>query len=290
MVYALYFRTQPEVHPDMDDNTNTAVKAVDREYLQFIAENILAYVVIFQQLLPRFLRVDLASPKNSLMLYRLTKVYDQPNLVSLIREIEYCIENNDFSPTHGFNMPNTMPPLSPTSKWSSNTGYFDPAQMKSGPNSTFNASARARSFSNTKYSGIVRQKINELEGPNFCFKPLFAGAAAQEVRLIKLFFFCVYRNNLFKVFELIGHIRKAERTAENVIRTRLQEIEKNYSGVMGFLKSLVLSGEHSTDEFTLEERKKVPLYLNFSLQYLTDMFQITEVMLIRYCIHRVLCD
>ncbi|KAK9709081.1 Mitochondrial-associated sphingomyelin phosphodiesterase [Popillia japonica] len=250
--------TQPEVHPDMDDNTNTAVKAVDREYLQFIAENILAYVVIFQQLLPRFLRVDLASPKNSLMLYRLTKVYDQPNLVSLIREIEYCIENNDFSPTHGFNMPNTMPPLSPTSKWSSNTGYFDPAQMKSGPNSTFNASARARSFSNTKYSGIVRQKINELEGPNFCFKPLFAGAAAQEV------------------FELIGHIRKAECTAENVIRTRLQEIEKNYSGVMGFLKSLVLSGEHSTDEFTLEERKKVPLYLNFSLQYLTDMFQITE--------------
>ncbi|KAI4462177.1 sphingomyelin phosphodiesterase 4 [Holotrichia oblita] len=250
---------QPEVHPDMDDNTNTATKAVDREYLQFIAENILAYVIIFQQLLPRFLRVDLASPKNSLMLYRLTKVFDQPNLVNLIREIEYCIENNDFSPTHGFSMPNSMPPLSPTSKWSSNTAYFDPAQMKSGPNSTFNASSRvARSFSNTKYSGIVRQKINELEGPNFHFKPLFAGAAAQEV------------------FELIGHIKKAERTAENVIRARLEEIDKNSSGFMGFFKSLLLTGENSTDEFTLEERKKVPLYLNFSLQYLTDMFQITE--------------
>lgn len=58
----------------MDDNANNAAKSVDREYLQFIAENILSYVVIFQQLLPRFLRVDLASPKNSLMLYRLTKV------------------------------------------------------------------------------------------------------------------------------------------------------------------------------------------------------------------------
>lgn len=71
---SIVLSTQPEVHPDVDDNINNGLKPVDPEYLPFIAENILAYIVIFQQLLPRFLRVDLASPKNSLMLYRMTKV------------------------------------------------------------------------------------------------------------------------------------------------------------------------------------------------------------------------
>lgn len=45
-----------------------------RNHLSFIAENLLCYVVIFEQLLPRFCRVDLVSPKISLMLYRITKV------------------------------------------------------------------------------------------------------------------------------------------------------------------------------------------------------------------------
>lgn len=56
---------------DMDDAPQLTV---DRDDLPFIAENLLSYVVIFQQLLPRFSRVDLVSPKISLMLYRLTKV------------------------------------------------------------------------------------------------------------------------------------------------------------------------------------------------------------------------
>lgn len=53
------------------------MKCVEKEHLQFIAENLLAYVVIFQQLILRFCRVDLASPKMSLMLFRLTKVFNQ---------------------------------------------------------------------------------------------------------------------------------------------------------------------------------------------------------------------
>lgn len=52
----------------------SAAPTVDREYLPFIAENLLMYVVIFQQLLPRFTRVDLVSPKMAVMLYRISKV------------------------------------------------------------------------------------------------------------------------------------------------------------------------------------------------------------------------
>lgn len=58
----------------MEDVAIGTQPSVDREYLPFIAENLLAYVVIFQQLLPRFGRADLVSPKMSLMLYRITKV------------------------------------------------------------------------------------------------------------------------------------------------------------------------------------------------------------------------
>lgn len=156
-------------------------KSVDREYLPFMAENLLAYIVIFQQLLPRFARVDLASPKNSLMLYRLTKVFDQTNLAQLLKEIESTVENKDPSPTHSFNStwPSNMPPLSPTTNWSSNTSYFN----SSNPNTHLKKSF----FDNNpivsgKYAAVVRQKIYELEGPNFCYKPLFTVPPAPEVK------------------------------------------------------------------------------------------------------------
>lgn len=67
-------RNKKELNSDVDDITSASQYSVDREYLLFIAENLLTYVVIFQQLLPRFGRVDLISPKMSLMLYRITKV------------------------------------------------------------------------------------------------------------------------------------------------------------------------------------------------------------------------
>lgn len=79
------------------------------------------------------------------------------------------------------------------------------------------------------------------------------------------------------MFELLTQIKKAERTSQDIIRAKLEEIEKNTHGFFGMLKSLFLNLDGTNDEFTLEERKKVPLYLSFSLQYLKDMFEIVEV-------------
>lgn len=70
----LHFRNKKETNPDVDDIAIAVQPSVGREHLPFIAENLLAYIVIFQQLLPRFSRVDLGSPKMSLMLYRIMKV------------------------------------------------------------------------------------------------------------------------------------------------------------------------------------------------------------------------
>lgn len=62
------------MNPDIEDIAVAPQPSVEREHLPFVAENLLVYIVIFQQLLPRFSRVDLVSPKMSLMLYRITKV------------------------------------------------------------------------------------------------------------------------------------------------------------------------------------------------------------------------
>jgi sphingomyelin phosphodiesterase 4 len=59
------------VSRDNEERTRT----VDRRWLNFIAENLLSYSVIFRQLLPRFTRLDLATPKNAHMLFRVTKVW-----------------------------------------------------------------------------------------------------------------------------------------------------------------------------------------------------------------------
>jgi sphingomyelin phosphodiesterase 4 len=56
------------------DNEEHARK-VDRQWINFIAENLLSYTIIFRQLLPRFKRLDLATPKNAHMLFRVTKVW-----------------------------------------------------------------------------------------------------------------------------------------------------------------------------------------------------------------------
>ncbi|XP_054267801.1 sphingomyelin phosphodiesterase 4-like isoform X2 [Macrosteles quadrilineatus] len=61
---------------------------VDSRWLPFIAENLLVYSVIFHQLIERFKMIDLASPKNAHMLFRLTKVFSQPNLAELLRQVE----------------------------------------------------------------------------------------------------------------------------------------------------------------------------------------------------------
>ncbi|XP_048509001.1 sphingomyelin phosphodiesterase 4 isoform X2 [Athalia rosae] len=65
----------------------------ETRWLSFVANNLLAYTAIFQQLLPRFMRTDLVAPKNALMLFRVTKVLAQPKLARMLFEIESCMDD-----------------------------------------------------------------------------------------------------------------------------------------------------------------------------------------------------
>ncbi|XP_034951732.1 sphingomyelin phosphodiesterase 4 [Chelonus insularis] len=66
-------------------------------WMSFVANNLLAYTAIFQQLLPRFMRTDLVAPKNALMLFRVTKVFSQAHLASMLTEIESCMDETNLS-------------------------------------------------------------------------------------------------------------------------------------------------------------------------------------------------
>lgn len=107
-----------------------------------------------------------------------------------LREIEQCVEENN-SPTHKFNSnqwKNNLPPLSPTSNWSTNTDNIERISFESSRKQGFSPVMNSTTFVHTsvlhfekKWSAVLRQKIFELEGPNFCYKPLFCDPPAPEV-------------------------------------------------------------------------------------------------------------
>ncbi|KAJ8934159.1 hypothetical protein NQ314_013541 [Rhamnusium bicolor] len=116
-------------------------------------------------------------------------VFDQPNLSNYLREVEQCVENNH-SPSHKYNdhWNNNLPPLSPTTNWSTNTTSVGNSLLESPHKQGFSPVLNSTSFISSsivhtekKWSAIVRQKIFELEGPNFCYKALFSDPPAPEV-------------------------------------------------------------------------------------------------------------
>lgn len=53
--------------------------------------------------------------------------------------------------------------------------------------------------------------------------------------------------------------------------------QQEFKGIIGFIKSLFTLNEISNDEFTMEERRKVPIYLQNSLKNLFEIFKINNV-------------
>ncbi|XP_078665736.1 sphingomyelin phosphodiesterase 4-like isoform X2 [Branchiostoma floridae x Branchiostoma belcheri] len=58
------------------------------KWAQFVADNLLFYTSLFHIFLTRVFRLDLSSPRNAYMLFRVAKVYGQPNLAQVIEDCE----------------------------------------------------------------------------------------------------------------------------------------------------------------------------------------------------------
>ncbi|XP_067406095.1 sphingomyelin phosphodiesterase 4 isoform X2 [Emydura macquarii macquarii] len=63
-------------------------RSVSEKWAPFIQENLLMYTKLFVGFLNRALRTDLVSAKNALMVFRVAKVFAQPNLAEMIQKGE----------------------------------------------------------------------------------------------------------------------------------------------------------------------------------------------------------
>ncbi|KZC09713.1 Sphingomyelin phosphodiesterase 4 [Dufourea novaeangliae] len=178
-------------------------------WMHFVANNLLAYTAIFQQLLPRFMRTDLVAPKNALMLFRVTKVFSQPHLAKMICEVESHMDDVGLSRSRVS-----------TNQWVSN----------------------------------VRQQILDLEGPTYQYVPMFSMATVSQV-------VC-----------LLSTIKQAHLTATSLI----DALEKKRQNRKLFLTIWeFFNGEdYSSDDISIDERRRVPVYLANAQQQLIEIFEI----------------
>ncbi|XP_043462172.1 sphingomyelin phosphodiesterase 4 [Leptopilina heterotoma] len=181
-------------------------------WMSFVANNLLAYTAIFQQLLPRFMRIDLVAPKNSLMLFRVTKVFSQPHLTEMLSDIETCMDDVALS--------------------------------------------RGRLSNNNQWTAVVRQQILELEGPSHQYTPMFSVSTKNQV------------------LDFLYAVRQAQLTAIGL----LEALEKQKSGrkLLISMWNFFNSDNHSSDDVSLEERRKVPAYLAFAQERLIYIFRLEE--------------
>ncbi|XP_006902597.1 PREDICTED: sphingomyelin phosphodiesterase 4-like [Elephantulus edwardii] len=83
--YLQPWRYAPEKQPQSSDSQP---RCVSERWVPFVQENLLMYTKLFVSFLNRALRTDLISPKSALMVFRVAKVFAQPNLAEMIQRGE----------------------------------------------------------------------------------------------------------------------------------------------------------------------------------------------------------
>ncbi|XP_046830955.1 sphingomyelin phosphodiesterase 4 isoform X4 [Vespa crabro] len=179
-------------------------------WITFVANNLLAYTVIFQQLLPRFMRTDLVAPKNALMLFRVTKVFSQPHLARILSEVESCMDD---------------------------------------------ANLNRNRMQSSQWTSVVRQQIMELEGPTYQYIPMFSTTTVTQVT----FFLSIIKQAHLTATSLIEALEKRKRSQQFLVA----------------LWEFFYGEENSSDDISIEERRRVPIFLANAQQQLIDMFQIS---------------
>lgn len=97
-------------------------RTVPDKWASFVQENLLMYTKLFQSFLNRAMRTDLVNAKNALMVFRVAKVFAQPNLADMIQkgeqlflEPEHAIlqrQNRVFlTPSHGGSFLSSRQPM-----------------------------------------------------------------------------------------------------------------------------------------------------------------------------------
>ncbi|KAM8993416.1 sphingomyelin phosphodiesterase 4 isoform 2-T2 [Ara ararauna] len=234
--YLQPWRYAPEKPPQ---STEHLPHSVSEKWATFIQENLLMYTKLFAGFLNRALRTDLVSPKNAFMVFRVAKVFAQPNLAEMILKGEQL-----------FLQPELVIPHRQHRLFMTPT--FGGAFFSSWPPTTADASFK------------VKNHVYSLEGQDFQYKQMFG----TEVR-----------NLVLKLAQLICQAQQtaksiSDHSAETMasqsffswFRFTPSEMNGSYTG-------------NDLDEIGQDSIKKTDEYLEKALEYLCQIFKLNGAQL-----------
>lgn len=214
-------------------------RSVSERWSPFVQENLLMYTKLFVGFLGRALRTDLVSPKNALMVFRVAKVFAQPNLAEMIQKGEQLFLEPELVIPHRQHRFFTTPTF---------TGSF----LSSWPPAV------------TDISFKVKNHVYSLEGQDCKYTPMFG----PEVRML--------------VLRLAQLITRAKQTAKS-ISDQYGESTSSHSFLawLGFCSNDTngCSPANDLDEMGQDSIRKTDEYLEKALEYLCQMFRLSEAQL-----------
>ncbi|XP_067005119.2 sphingomyelin phosphodiesterase 4 [Anabrus simplex] len=220
----------------------TKDRAVDRIWHGFIAEYLLAYTVIYQQVLPRFFRLDLTSSQNAMMINRVTKVFSQQNLNIMIAEVESCLLDQ--------------------SRWEKeildkkDTSVFPVATMDGTPVAVLVENSPSVVINGKQWYAKLFEKLVHLEGNQYSYTPMFRRDTDEVYKLLDTVM-AAYISSYFSMMA-------AEREAAGADETF-------FSTVMRFLSMRDYQDACYTP---LDDRKRVVSLLNQVLNYIAHIYNV----------------
>ncbi|XP_036209540.1 sphingomyelin phosphodiesterase 4 isoform X8 [Myotis myotis] len=234
--YLQPWRYAPEKQPQGSDGQ---ARCVSERWAPFVQENLLLYTKLFVGFLSRALRTDLVSPKNALMVFRVAKVFAQPNLAEMIQKGEQLFLEPELVITHRQHRLFSAPTL---------TGSF----LSSWP----------PAFTDTSFK--VKSHVYSLEGQDCKYTPMFG----PEVRTL--------------VLRLAQLITQAKQTAKSISdQCRESTASRPFLSWLGFCLSDTNSSypANDLDDMGQDSIRKTDEYLEKALEYLCQMFRLSEAQL-----------
>ncbi|XP_044099689.1 sphingomyelin phosphodiesterase 4 isoform X4 [Neovison vison] len=214
-------------------------RAVSERWAPFVQENLLMYTKLFVGFLSRALRTDLVSPKNALMVFRVAKVFAQPNLAEMIQKGEQLFLEPELVIPHRQHRLFTASPF---------TGSF----LSSWPPAVTDTSFK------------VKSHVYSLEGQDCKYTPMFG----PEVRTL--------------VLRLAQLITQAKQTAKSISDQCGESTPgRPFLSWLGFY-STDTNGcypANDLDEMGQDSVRKTDEYLEKALEYLCQMFRLSEAQL-----------
>ncbi|KAF7235015.1 Sphingomyelin phosphodiesterase 4 [Varanus komodoensis] len=214
-------------------------RGVTDKWAAFVQENLLMYTKLFIGFLNRVLRTDLVSPKNALMVFRVAKVFSQPNLTEMIQKGEQLFLETDLALPHRQHRLFMSPSLG---------GGF--------------LSSRTPTITDASFK--VKSHVYSLEGQDFQYKQMFG----PEVRSLVL-----------RLAQLIGQAQQtAKSISDHSVETMARHsfLSWIWFGSADLNGSYI---GNDLDEIGQESIKKTDEYLEKALEYLCQIFRLNEAQL-----------